>query len=130
MDSGLARVGSWVVGTGLDLNASTRDWTEPDLSRILRVSGEDSREIDGEASPRVRELALSAMDGDLEGARTLAFLTEKKEVDAVGVGPMVLGGVLAPAPSFSNAFIRWEIPEPRLTFFASGWVDCLFIWSR
>lgn len=78
---------------------------EPDLSRSLRVSGEDSREIDGEASPRVKELALSAIDGDLEGPRILPFLTEKNEVEAPGVGPVVLGGVLAPAPSFSNALI-------------------------
>ena len=50
-------------------------------------------------------MARSAIDGDLEGPRPLLFLTEKNAVDAPGVGPVVLGGVLAPAPSFSSALI-------------------------
>ncbi len=112
-----------MLGIGLDLNASTRLCIEPDLSRILKVSGEDSRDTDGEVS-RVNELARSAMDGDLEAPRTLPFLTEKNAVDAPDVGPVVLGVVFAPAPSFSNALILWEIPDPRLAFFASGLAAC------
>ena len=130
IDSGRERFGSWVVGTGVDLKASTRDWIEPDLSRNFSVSGEDSREIDGEASPRVNEFARSAIEGDLEGPRTLPFLTEKKAVEAPGVDPVVLGGVAAPAPSFSKALILCEMPDPKLAFFASGRADCLLIVSR
>jgi hypothetical protein len=108
MDSGLERFGSCVIGTGLELNVCSRLCTEPDLSRNFNVSGEDSREIAGETSC-VRELARSAMDGDLDGARTLPFLTEKNAVDAPVVGPVAVGGVLEAAPSCSKALILSEI---------------------
>jgi hypothetical protein len=94
-----------MVGIELDLKASTRLCIEPDLSLILDVSGEDSRDIEGDVSPRVSESARSAIEGDLDAPRTLPFLTEKNAVDAPGFGPVVLGVVFAPAPSFSNALI-------------------------
>ena len=93
---------------------------DPDRSRILKVSGEDSREAEGEGLFRFREFALSAIDGDLE-PRTLPFRTAKNEGDAPGVGPVEGVGIAGPDPcNFSSAFILWEIPDPRLIFFAIG----------
>lgn len=104
IDSGRERLGICIGGIGLDLNASILFFIDSALSRNLRVSGEDSRDPNGEVS-WVRELARSAIDGDLEAGRALPFRTEKNPVDTPGVGPVVLGVVFVPAPSFSNAFI-------------------------
>lgn len=121
IDSGLER-GTCGIGVEVDLNASSRFFIEPERSRILEVSGEDSRETEGEGGFRVSELALSAIDGDLEGARTLPFLTEKKAGDDPGVGPVVPAGGLE-LDNFSKALILCEIPDPRLTVLAIGFED-------
>jgi hypothetical protein len=90
---------------GLPLNVFNRFCIEPDLSRGLRVSGEDSRDKFGDGLLRFKELALSAIDGDLE-SRTLPGLTAKNAGDAIGAvagAPVVLGEALE---NFSSAFIR------------------------
>ena len=121
MDSGRDRVGK-LVGTPPEVKASSLFLTEPDLSRGLMVSGDDSGEFDGEFL--VNEFALSAIDGDLP--RTLPFRTEKKAGDDPGGGPVVPVGVAAGAKlcNFSSALILCEMPEPRLTFLARGLLGC------
>jgi hypothetical protein len=92
----------------------------------LRVSGDDSGDAVGDGVFRLKELALSAIEGDLE-PRTLPFLTEKKAGDDPGGGAVVPGVAIAPGArleSFSKAFILCEIPDPRLTFFAIGLAGC------
>lgn len=111
------------------MNASSRFCIEPDLSRILEVSGDESRDTEGEGGFRVRELALSAIDGDLEGARTLAFLTEKNAGDAPGAGPVVPAGGVE-LDNFSKALILCDIPDPRLTVLAIGFADSWLIRLR
>lgn len=120
IDSGRDRDGCG-VGVGVDLKASSRFCNELDLdlSRIFDVSGDESPEMEGEVWFRVRELARSAMDGDLEGARTLPFRTEKNAGDAPGVGPVVPAGGVE-LDSFSKALILCDIPDPRLTDLAMG----------
>ena len=106
-DSGLDR-GGRLVGTGLDVNALRRSWIDPDLSRTLKVSGEESRDMEGEGVFRVNESALSAMEGDLEAPRTLPLRTEKNAGDVPGGGPVVPGAEVVPGPrldSFSSALI-------------------------
>lgn len=107
------------------LKALSRFWIDPERSRNFDVSGDDSRDTEGEGLGvfRVRELARSAMEGDLEAARTLPLRTEKNAGEAP-VGAVVPGEVPgALADSFSRALMRWEIPDPRLTFFARGFAD-------
>ena len=106
-DSGRDR-GGRLVGTGLDVNALRRSWIDPDLSRTLKVSGEESRDTEGEGVFRVNESALSAMEGDLEAARTLPLRTEKNAGDVPGGGPVVPGAGVVPGlrlDSFSSALI-------------------------
>ncbi len=121
MDSGRDR-GGCVVGIEPDLNASSRFCIDPDRSRIFKVSGEESRDTEGEGVFRVKESALSAIDGDLEGVRTLPLRTEKNDVDAGGGAVDPEAGVAAGVEldSFSKALILWDMPEPRLTFLAIG----------
>ena len=107
-----------------------RFWIDPDLSRILKVSGEESRDAEGEGPFLFREFALSAIDGDLE-PRTLPFRTAKNAADAAGVGPVEGVGIAGPEPcNFSSAFILCEIPDPRLIFFAIGVDGCWLIRFR
>ena len=120
---------------GLELKAFNRLWTDPDRSRNLNVSGDDSRDTDGDgvAVFRVREFALSAIEGDLEAARTVPFRTEKNAGDAPLEGAAVPGVAVAPgvlAESFSRALILDEMPDPRLTFFARGFAGCWLIRFR
>jgi len=90
---------------------------ELDLSRGLNASGEDSREALGEGLFLFNEFALSAIDGDFV-SRMLPARTAKKAGDGRGAAPGVKGAVGARLDNFSRAFIRCEIPEPTLTFFA------------
>ena len=87
-----------------ELNASLRLWIDPDRSRSLRASGDDSRDIDGEGVFRVRDSALSIMDGDFD-PRLPGFRTEKNEVEDPGAGPVPPDGRLGLPDSFSRALI-------------------------
>lgn len=109
-------------GTPLDLNALTRLWNDGDLSRILKVSGVDSRDADadGDGVFPVSELARSAIEGDLVEPRTLFFLPTEKNAELAGVGLAFAVGSGDKVENFSSALILCEIPEPRLTFLAVG----------
>lgn len=119
-------------GVGLDVNASTLLLIEPDRSRALLTSGDESREIEGGVVFRLRELALSATEGDEFSRTLLAFRIEKNDAVMPGVATAAGGGVAPGAvlDSFSKALILCDIPEPRLTFLATGLDSCWFILLR
>ena len=104
IDSGRARV---CVFVGEELKASCLFLIEYERSRFLNCSGEDSREIDGEGDALVKELALSAIDGDLEPPALCDFRTAKNVGAAPTAGPVPCGatGVPVVLDSFSKALI-------------------------
>ena len=125
IDSGFATC-ALAKGVGLDLNVSTLLWIEPDLSRILETSGDDSREAEGGGVFRLIEFARSATEGELLDSRTLPLRMEKNDVAEPEVVTAALGVVAAglALDNFSKALIRCEMPDPRLTFFATGLDSC------
>lgn len=119
IDSGRARV---CVLVGEELKASCLFLIEYERSRFLYCSGEESRDIDGDGDCLVRELALSAIDGDLEPPALCDFRTAKKVGVVPTAGPALCGatGVPVVLDSFSKALILCEIPDPTFTFLMTG----------
>ena len=104
IDSGRDRTG-WVVNG--ELNTSLLLWIDPDRSRNLRASGDDSRDTVGDVFFLVNDSLLSAMDGDFEPALLRGF-PAKNAGEAPAEGPVVPGGgdgLAAELDSFSRAFI-------------------------
>ena len=105
IDSGRDRTG-WVVNG--ELNASLLLWIDPERSRNLRASGDDSRDTDGDVFFLVNDSLLSTMEGDFEPALLRGFPTEMNDGEAPREGPVVPGGgdgLAAELDSFSRAFI-------------------------
>ena len=114
---------------GLLLNTSALLLTEPDLSLSPNLAGEPSLEVVGEGVLREKEFARSATETKdaVDGSRTLALRTEKKEADGVvAVLDAELGGEVV-VDSFSSALMRCEmLPTPIVTFLAAG-LSCWLI---
>jgi len=121
-----------VAGDGGLLNTSSLLLIDGDLSLNFRFSGDPSRDGGAGEIVLVNEFARSITDGDLEVPRIDPLPTEKKAVD-FGAVVVVLWLAVASTEaleSFSRALILCDIPEPRLTFLATGLACCWLIRFR